>query len=91
MTNQKRIEFKLNERIRELFYKKRKMFPDVVKFKYSGKVSDEENTLITNPDKLVSPSESKIFRLKEVEPVKQTQENDYILDDMETNNQRKNF
>ena len=81
MTNQKRIEFKLKERIRDVFYTKRKMFPDVVKFKYSGKTNEQENTLITDPDKLVSPSESKIFTLKEVEPVKQTQENDYILNE----------
>lgn len=82
MTNQKRIEFKLEKRINEIFHIRRQIFPEVVKFKYSGKSNEEENTLITDPEKLVAPSESKIFKLNQIPvPVKVLQENDYELDE----------
>tara|TARA_B100000963_G_scaffold348556_2_gene356354 strand:- start:31572 stop:34145 length:2574 start_codon:yes stop_codon:yes gene_type:complete len=82
MTHEKRIEFMLEKRINEIFHIRRQIFPEVVKFKYSGKSNEEENTLITDPEKLVAPSESKIFKLNQVPvPVKVTQENDYELDE----------
>lgn len=82
MTNQKRIEFVLKKRINEIFHIRRQIFPEVVKFKYAGKSNEEENTLITDPEKLVAPSESKIFKLNQIPvPVKVTQENDYELDE----------
>ena len=82
MTNQKRIEFLLEKRISEIFHIRKQIFPEVVKFKYSGKSNEEENTLITDPEKLVAPSESKIFKLNQSPvPIKVTQENDYTLDE----------
>ena len=73
------IEKEINNFIKKLFYKNKRFYPEAVKFKYSGKTEDEKK-LIQDPNKLVLPSESKLFRIsKTPEPVVVFQENDFTL------------
>ena len=74
------IEKEINNFIKKLFYKNKRFYPEAVKFKYSGKKTEDEKKLIQDPNKLVPPSESKLFRIsKTPEPVVVFQENDFTL------------
>lgn len=86
------IEKKIQEFIKKLFYKEKRFYPELVKFKYSGAKKEDNKVLIEDPNKLVAPSESKIFRLaKTPEPIQLFQENDFKLENKEKNKVGKIF
>lgn len=71
----------LNKKINKLFYKGKQFYPELVRFKYSGAKNNDENTLIVDSNKLVQPTQSKIFRVNNFNLKIVTQDNDYMIED----------
>ena len=75
------INKKISEKVKDLFFKGKKFVPESVMFKYSGRKNEDDKKLIEDPNKLVTPADSKVFRIKNANIIQTQQDNDFIVNE----------
>ena len=75
------FESEIKKFVKEKFIKNDEFYPKQVKIKYTNETTIDKKEFYNNPNKLVEPTDDKVFTINQYNFIKMTQPNDYIEKD----------
>ena len=81
---EKKFENEIRQKISETFIKYDTFYPQEVKIKYTNNTTLDKKEFYNNPNKLVKPTDDKVFTINKYDFIKITQPNDFTKETNET-------
>lgn len=78
---EKQFENEIKELVKKKFIKNSQFYPKEVKIKYTNQTTIDKKEFYNNPNKLVEPTDDKVFTIRKYNFEKLTQSNDYTEKD----------
>ena len=77
---EKQFENEIKELVKKKFIKNSQFYPKEVKIKYTNQTTIDKKEFYNNPNKLVEPTDDKVFTIRKYNFEKLTQPNDYYIE-----------
>ena len=81
ITYEEKFENEIKKFVKGKFVKNDEFYPEKVKIKYTNETTIDKKEFYNNPDKLVEPTDDKVFTINQYNFIPLTQPNDYIEKD----------